>query len=411
MSMAFAPCREVGGKRFSFLSHYLAGQCEEYRVLARSEKTRIADAEAFDRNVDRVPAIPRYPADGTGWLKRKLLRVWARWICVADPYCGWVVPATVRGLKLCRRHRINLIIVTVPFFSPLIAATLISRLTGARLIVDYRDPWTNHLKSFPGIFGASVCRFIERSAIRQSSAVVFCSDVMKDQFLQAFAAEGPDRLDVIYNGFEKQQISPPPQRCDSSRVDMVYAGNFYGKRQLSVIAPVLAELLRGNAISAATFRLHLYSDLRDEDSGVISDFGLEDIVEVHDLVPYHQIQEIMSRSDLLFLLSGDDVSYAVPFKFFDYLRAGRPMLAVAPRGSTVEKIIAEVDCGEYADYSDESDIRRALHRLLNRREPYSFDGAERFYWSNAANSYFQLIQEVAGKNTQASSPNVEPDSP
>ena len=204
----------------------------------------------------------------------------------------------------------------------------------------------------------------------------------------------PDRLEVIYNGFEERSDKNLDQTPNSGRINMVYAGNFYGRRQLSVIAPVLAEMVRDGEISAAGFRLHLYSSLRAQDHGLIRDLRLEDLVEVHGLVPYQEIQEVMRQSDILFLLSGDDVSYAVPFKFFDYLRANRPMLAVAPKGSMVERLMSEVDCGEYAVFSDEAEIRRALSKLIASRNSYSFEGADRFHWSSAARRYYHLIQDV-----------------
>ena len=401
LSMGFAPCREVGGKRFSFLSRYLAKWCGEYHVLARRNKAPVEDSEAFVGNVHRFRAFPYYSPQTSRWITRQFLKIWARWLCIADPHCGWVVPATFHGIRMCRKHRIESIIVTVPRFSALIAAILISRITGTALIVDYRDPWTNHRTSFPGLFGASISRYIERSAVRRASAVVFCSDAMKDQFVKAFEADAPDRLEVIYNGFEAQSDKNLDQTPKSGRINMVYAGSFYGRRQFSVIAPVLAEMVRDGEISAAGFRLHLYSSLRAQDLGLIRDLRLDDIVEVHGVVPYQEIQEVMRQSDILFLLSGDDFSYAVPFKFFDYLRANRPMLAVAPKGSMVERLMSEVDCGEYADFANRAEIRRALSKLIANRGSYSFEGASRFHWSSAARRYFRLIQDVTNNRVSA----------
>jgi glycosyltransferase involved in cell wall biosynthesis len=157
---------------------------------------------------------------------------------------------------------------------------------------------------------------------------------------------------------------------------MVYAGNFYGRRDLSVIAHVLADMKRDGDISAAGFQFHLYSNLTEQDRGLIRELALDDVVQVHGSVNYQEGQQSMREADILFLLSGDDVYYAVPFKFFDYLRANRPILAVAPKTSMIARLMAEVDCGECADFANSFDIRRALCSLISGQHTYSFEGAD-----------------------------------
>ena len=112
------------------------------------------------------------------------------------------------------------------------------------------------------------------------------------------------------------------------------------------------------------------------------------------MVSYQEIQRVMRKADILFLLSGDDVSYAIPYKFFDYLSVRRPILAVASKQSMVERLMATVDCGEYADFSDPAEIRRALTKLIANSRSYSFEGVDQFHWSTAAEKYFHLIDEV-----------------
>jgi glycosyltransferase involved in cell wall biosynthesis len=230
--------------------------------------------------------------------------------------------------------------------------------------------------------------------VQQASAIVFCSDLMKEQFLEAFAEDAPDRLEVIYNGFDPQPQARFNKAVDSDRVNMVYAGNFYGKRDLSVIARVLADMKRCGDISAAVFRLHLYSRLATQDRAMIKELGLDDIIQVHGVVSYQEVQRLMCGADILFLLSGDDVNYAVPFKFFDYIRANRPIFAVAPKESMIARLMTEVDCGECVDLADSSDIRQTLSNLISTPQSYSFEGADRFHWANSARQYFDLIQDV-----------------
>lgn len=394
--MAFAPCREVGGKRFSYLSHYLGSDCDEYHVLARRERNPVQDSEAYDENVHRVRMFPYYPAEGGSWIKRRLLRIWAKWLCPVDPYSGWILPAVRKGLQLCRKHDINLLVVTVPFFSALLAAVMISRLAGVKMIIDYRDPWTNHPRKYRGMFGYRTSRRVERLAIRQSDAVVLVSEVMRQRFHEAFADIAPQHVEVIYNGFETQEPSPEAEveTQPSKILTMLYAGNFYGRRQFSVIAHVLSEMRNQEAISSDGFRITLYSNLSPGDLALTHELGIQDLIDVREPVPYQQVREEMCRSDLLFLLSGDDVNYAVPFKFFDYLWARKPIFAIAPGDSMIARLMRRIDCGEVAEYGNVEAARRALSKVIHQRRDYTFAGAEAFHWEKSAGQYGALIDRV-----------------
>lgn len=403
VSMFFAPCREVGGKRFSYLSNYLSREFAAYHVLARRERVAHDDRTAFRGNVHRTGMMPYFPSRHERGIWKKASRLWAQWFCQIDPYIGWVIPATVRGIRLCRRHSLNVVVVTVPAFSSIIAAVLVSKAAGCKLIVDYRDEWTNHVARFRRPFGKYICPMLERIAIKQASAAVFCTDVMRQDFVRTFGDIAPGQLEVIYNGYEEFNDDCVTR---SWKVDtnMVFAGNFYGKRQISIIAPALAAFLDSGVISAETFRLHLYSRLKPDHYAVIERSGIGHIIEVHDPVPYDTIRQIMRSSDILFLPSGEDVKYAVPFKFFDYLSARRPILAVAPRKSALHGLMKTIDCGAFAEIGNKQEIVLALKSLLQEKREFTFHGAEQFKWSHAAAQYSDLANRIVNQRQLQGAP-------
>lgn len=401
ISMAFAPCKEVGGKRFAYLSRYLSRWCRDYQVLARREKPESHDPSVYCGIVHRVRAYPHYsPTKQTDNIFRKvMLRAYFKWFSPIDPDAGWIIPAIVKGIRLCKKETLNVVIVTVPSFSAMVAASVVSKFSNARLIIDYRDPWTNHLTEFPGPCGKWLCPAIERWAIAQASAVVVCTDIMSVEFNKAFGSIAPSRVEVIYNAFEPFEAQPGTTP-NESQTTMLFAGVFYGTRRLSMIAPVLAELLEAGDISQQTFRFHLYAQLNDADYDLVDELGIRELIEVHDPVPHNMIMEVMCKTDILFLPSGSDVAYAVPYKFFDYLSARRPILAVAPKQSSIDHLMRTVDCGEFAEFGNGKDIRRALTTMLQKTKTYSFTGADRFSWESAARKYVSVIDHVASSPTE-----------
>jgi hypothetical protein len=218
---------------------------------------------------------------------------------------------------------------------------------------------------------------------------------MRDEFVRAFGSIAPPRLEVIYNGFENFEAGSFEAVGSRSATKMLYAGKFYGARRLSVIAPVLAQLLTRGEISAETFQFHLYTVLNSRDRSLIRELRIESLIHVHSEVSYQEIKGVMVRSDILFLPSGDDVAYAVPFKFFDYLSARRPILAVAPKDSSVHRLMQSVDCGEFAEFGETAAILEALKTLIRKNKSYTFNGSEQFLWKNVASTYMTVIDNAA----------------
>jgi glycosyltransferase involved in cell wall biosynthesis len=391
--MFFAPCSEVGGKRFSYLSQYLSREFSAYHVLARHEREPVTDPTAFQGNVHRKRMVPYYPSRRKRGVWHRLSRLWAKWLCQVDPQIGWVVPATISGVRLCRKHRLNIVIVTVPSFSSIIAAVLVSKISRCKLIIDYRDEWTNHFVSYRRPFGKYICPALERMAIRQASAIVVCTDNMRADFKRAFVTSAKIPVEIIYNGYDAIEDASL-EATQREQISMMYAGTLYGKRQVTMLAPALLELLNSGAISAESFRLHVYSRLRPEQIADLERCGIAPFVEIHEPVPYVTIRRVMRESDILFLPSGDEFNYAIPFKFYDYLSARRPILAVASSESAVRKVMTKVNCGEFAEIGNTGEIVQAVTTLIGNMDGYTFQGVERFEWQNSATQYISLLNRT-----------------
>jgi glycosyltransferase involved in cell wall biosynthesis len=216
---------------------------------------------------------------------------------------------------------------------------------------------------------------------------------MRDDFKRDFSDITLPRLDVVFNAFEDYE-SHTEVLADDERITMLYAGTFYGTRRLSIIATVLSDMLRAKEISATTFRLQLFTNISDDDRTLIQELGIANLVEIHKPVPYEQIKKIMCAADILFLPSGEEHAYAIPFKFFDYISVRRPILAVAPLNSSINQLMDDIDCGEFAELGSQDGVARALERLLDKEKQYTFEGSEQFRWENSAQQYIKIINRA-----------------
>ena len=103
--------------------------------------------------------------------------------------------------------------------------------------------------------------------------------------------------------------------------------------------------------------------LRDENKIIVNEtlvkeFGLENYVTVTPPIP-HQESILLQRSTQLLLLvanNSGNVKGILTGKFFEYLGAKRPIIAIGENDSDLQKIVNHTKCGCFVDYSDEKTL-------------------------------------------------------
>jgi glycosyltransferase involved in cell wall biosynthesis len=101
---------------------------------------------------------------------------------------------------------------------------------------------------------------------------------------------------------------------------------------------------------------------------IIKNFHLEEVVKIKGFVPYNQCLKIMASSSILLLLQGgEDTNNLVPAKLFEYLRIGRPILALTDFDSTTSEIMHQLDAGSVAPLGDSGRIKKALTKMFEDR--------------------------------------------
>jgi glycosyltransferase involved in cell wall biosynthesis len=404
LSFLFAPNAAVGAKRFCFLSGKLMDNGFDIHVLTIKERLieNVDLSVSGGGQVHRSTMFPRFPRSIRGLASRVFSKLWVDYLCFLDPFSGWILPAVVKGIKIIRKNRIQVLIVSGPPFSPYITAMLLQWVTGVKLILDYRDPWTSHDHVLAARYKSPLVRLMnkvaEKSAIKRTSAVVLCSNIMKELLLKRFPCARNKDVEVIYNGYWPDQLSPvsmePSLNIDRETKVMIYAGELYGERRIELVARPLRNLINKGIISPNSFRFYIFGKIDNKDRMVLKELDLEGIIIQRERVSYFVIARYLKEADVLFLPSGSTVDYAIPFKFYDYLRARRPILALTPAASELGSIMKIVDCGETADICDPAAIETALAKMIRDERIYTFRGAEAYTWATAVQNYAELLARV-----------------
>jgi len=79
-------------------------------------------------------------------------------------------------------------------------------------------------------------------------------------------------------------------------------------------------------------------------------------------VPHQEAIAYQKKSQILLLIEIDseDTTCIIPGKLFEYMVSNRPIVALGPKGSDVERIIKETNTGNYFSYSEYESLKRII---------------------------------------------------
>jgi glycosyltransferase involved in cell wall biosynthesis len=397
VSYWFAPSPAVGGKRFSFLSRELARLGYDVHVITHEARDWVnfrPDASLPQHEqVHRCTETLKLPLARKSVFHRAFNALMRPLLAAVGWEYFWARSAERTALAVARNLPPGVVIATYPAPAALLAGARIARKLGWPLVLDYRDPWSTHV--WPtwrrGALAQWLSARIERRLVRRSQARVLNTPAMRASFEKFLPQAEHTRNFVIPNGFNAVPAAAAPP--DSGPVRVVHAGEIFTGRSL---VPVLEAARRlAEKYPARPIRLTTYGELPVPERERIRARGLESFVEVQPRIPFAELFAQLQRAHLLVAVVGDHMPYSTPYKVYDYMAAGRPILGLAPKGAALFDLLADSGAGECCEREDEAAIERVLETLVRGESAPLQARVERFRWENLALQYRAVIETVA----------------
>lgn len=321
----------------------------------------------------------------------------ARWL-VPDHMLAWALRAVPAGIRLVHRRSIHVVYATGPCHSALLCGALVARAARVPFIAELRDPWTTN-----PIASQRASRIlnwldhtIEHFSLRSADRIVVISDGFIDPIMQRHPGICHGRFRVIPNGYDPADfVGILPHRFDHFAV--VHTGNFYESRSPIPFISACTRLFRRREDIARALRIHFVGAMpagwESAGEGYTSNF-------IH--VPRLSHRECLAMNcgaDVLLLVPGPGAG-TMTGKVFEYMAAGRPILALAEPG-VARGLIDNHSLGRSADPNDPEAIAAAVEALYDARgTPFSTDATtlrERFSRRRLAELQARCLDEVSGR--------------
>ena len=295
---------------------------------------------------------------------------------IPDRWSSWVVAAVFTGLRIIKKQKPKIIWSTYPISSSHLIAIILYKLTKIRWVADFRDPMTE--ESYPEdplLF--KVYRWIEKYAVTHASCVVVTTDGVKNMYMNRYSVADENRIKVIPNGYDETmfkgvetKLSVKNQDNSESSVKViriVHSGLIYPEERNPIeMFTAIAELKEQGLISAENLQVELRASGFDGYyENIIEKLFIQDIVKLLPAITHEQCIEDMYSADALLLLQASNCNDQIPAKVYEYLRVGKPIIALTDPDGDTGTLLKKVGVKNLAELDDRKQIKDII---LNIKE-------------------------------------------
>jgi glycosyltransferase involved in cell wall biosynthesis len=322
-------------------------------------------------------------------------------VAVAQEYLGFTAMATAKVAVLMKRRRYTVVQVhNPPDF--LIAAALVPRILGARVVFDIHDfapeLFAMRFGARRGFGVANACmRRVERLATRFATAIV----TVHDPYRRALEARGvpAEKITVVLNSLDERLVPARGSAADErDGFRVVYHGTITPYWGVVLLIEAAAQIVP----DVPNLRVEIYGDgdaLPDVRTRV-SELGLTERVHLSGrFLPQPEVLERVSSASVGVIcnLPEERNQTAIPTKLFEYARLGVPiatgdLLAIREHFSSREV--------RFFRAGDADDLAVALREIASSPEAAQAraDAARQRYesyaWPVSARRYVELLERL-----------------
>ena len=285
VSFYFPPAGGGGVQRPLKLAQYLPAMGIETHVLAPDDPRWIhrddglrMPSQAWVHRARYVGVSGGKPSEvlaGTQGLERAVTqaRLQLRRLVVPDENATWALTAIPAGIRLVRRHEIDVVVSTSPPGSTHLIAAAIARATGARWVADLRDSLVAHAHR-----RADTTATRAKAAMHERVARARCGSRGRDHVRlggdqrRDARARAQGRVVTIPNGADFDDVAGLEYH-PGERFRITHTGSFFGRRDPR---PFLQALHDSGLDVVARF----LGDFRESDRAWAADLDLGDRLEL-----------------------------------------------------------------------------------------------------------------------------------
>lgn len=258
---------------------------------------------------------------------------------------GWRNIVIESASELLQQGDINAVISAFPPATAQIAGSELKKKYKIPWTADYDDLWSQNYCYPYSPLRRRLDRNLETKTLENVDTIVTVSGPLAEELAELHQKKAYG----IASGFDPAIINRTPGNL-TKKFTITYTGNIYARRQSpEPLFAAINELLLSGKIDPSDVEVRFFGARLLWLDKLAAKYNLSNIVKQYGIVPQKVAQEKQRESQLLLLLKWQDPEHRGVYtaKIFEYLVAGRPILAVGGFDDVVSELLDETQAGTW----------------------------------------------------------------
>ncbi len=316
---------------------------------------------------------------------------------IPDPRRFWVRPSIEFLVFWIRKNPVDVIITTGPPHSMHLIGMGLHKRLGIKWVADFRDPWTN-IDFYKELLLTRIAdRYhhqLERKVLQEADHIITVSPGMTREF----ESLGINKVTTITNGYDHE-----PAESGSAvpgKFSILHLGSLPKSRNPIRLWEVLSSLAAENQSFSSMLEVRLVGRMDITVKESIAQLDLQRYVVQQEYIPHEQTFDLLTKSSVLLLCINNtpNADGILTNKFFEYLSARRPILAIGPVNGDASVILGESGAGKMFEYDDSILLKEHVLSLFELYSQQKLTGKnqsiEKFSRKNLTRQLTDLLNKI-----------------
>ncbi|MDD2229904.1 MAG: glycosyltransferase [Candidatus Cloacimonetes bacterium] len=348
---------------YNYLDNSLQSETKEHSIIRTASYDPMA---LMKRLLGKRPATSQTLYKNTP----ERLKLLIRRMYPLDDKVGWLPPLIAAGNRALNSGNYDLIYVSCGPFSSAIAAWWLGKRHKIPYAAEMRDYWT--LLSDYDLHGSAMqhafARYWEKRILCDAKWIITATKGIGKDLSTAFGDDLTNKMLTMYNGHDEEDYTDLPLLAPRSKGFVLsYFGALYARRSLKCFYTALKELAEAKLLPMNT-QVKLFGNYNIETQQDVEHSGIKDMITITASLNHKEALQHMAESDALILVINSSSPYGtLTSKVFEYLRIGKPILALVPSTGEAAELLAESGQSYICAMESVSSIKACIIRLLDAR--------------------------------------------